>query len=304
MHDAQPPLILYVPGLLPKPQPDVHHTALRRCLLAGISRIDERIAGDIESSDAFAIVPWTFDFYGSHRNFSMDAAAIEQLLQKPEATPEDIAEAASWKRRFTRWIYHLGNRMPFLIPHLASERLEIHLRDLRRYVRNQRGIAERIRHKVKSPLRDAARAGREILLIGHSMGSVIAYDALWQMSHRDGDNVRIGLLLTMGSPLGQPYIQQRIQGNGRDGATRFPDNVTQWKNVSAVGDLTAIDPELANDFSTMVGLDVLESLEDERIHTWYRLDGELNVHAEYGYLVHEATARIVSDWWIGARSGC
>ena len=32
--------------------------------------------------------------------------------------------------------------MPFLIPHIANERLELHLRDLRRYVRNRDEIAE------------------------------------------------------------------------------------------------------------------------------------------------------------------
>ncbi len=298
MTDSPKPLILYVPGLLPKPTPSVHGPALLRCLLAGIARIDADVAGEIERSDSFQLVPWTFDFYGKHRDFNIDRDAITQLLEKSGPSREDITEARSWRRRFTRWLYRLGNRLPFLIPHLASEKLEIHLRDLRRYTLNQRGIAERIRHKVKAPLRAAALAGRPVLLIGHSMGSVIAYDALWQMTHRDGDDVEIDLLLTMGSPLGQHYIQQRIKGSGKEGACRFPGNVARWKNLSAVGDLTAIDPELGNDFGAMTAHGNLQSLEDERIYTWYRLDGELNVHAEYGYLANEVTAGIVHDWWL------
>ncbi len=298
MTDSPKPLILYVPGLLPKPTPDIHRPALLRCLLSGIARIDDDVAGEIERSDCFELVPWTFDFYGKHRDFNIDRDAINELLQKSGPSREDIAEASSWKRRFTRWLYRLGNRMPFLIPHLASEKLEIHLRDLRRYTRNQRGIAERIRHKVKAPLRAAARSRRPVLLIGHSMGSVIVYDALWQMSHRDGDDVDIDLLLTMGSPLGQHYIQQRIKGSERVGAARFPGNVEVWKNLSAVGDLTAIDPELRNDFGAMTAHGTLQSLEDVRIYTWYRLDGELNVHAEYGYLANEVTAGVVHDWWL------
>ena len=298
MTDAPKPLILYVPGLLPKPTPNVHRVALLRCLLAGIARIDGRVASDIEQSDCFELVPWTFDFYGQHRDYAIDRDAIEELLQKSGPSREDVAAASSWRRRFTRWLYRLGNRMPFLIPHLASEKLEIHLRDLRRYTRNQRGIAERIRHKVKAPLRAAARSGRPVLLIGHSMGSVIAYDALWQMTHRDGDDVEIDLLLTMGSPLGQHYIQQRIKGSGQDGASRFPGNIGRWENLSAVGDLTAIDPELRNDFGAMISPRGLQSLEDRRVYTWFRLDGELNVHAEYGYLANEVTAGIVHDWWL------
>ena len=29
----------------------------------------------------------------------------------------------------------------------------------------------------------------------------------------------------------------------------------------------------------------------------FRHDGELNVHAEYGYLVNKVTAAVVADWW-------
>ena len=293
---------MYVPGLLPKPPPDVHREALLRCLSTGLSRIDEDVSNDVAQSGAFQVVPWTFDFYGGHRDFTMDSRAIDALLQQDDASPNDMASAKSWKRRFTIWLYRLGNRLPFLIPHLASERLEIHLRDLRRYTHNQRGIAERIRHKVKTPLRAAASSDRPILLIGHSMGSVIAYDALWQMTHRDGDDIEIGLLLTMGSPLGQRYIQNQLKGSGLNGTMRFPANIRHWKNLSAIGDLTAIVPELTNSFGLMVNQGSLESLEDERIFTWYRLEGELNVHAEYGYLVNKATARIVRDWWLKARA--
>ncbi len=298
MTETAHPIILYVPGLLPKPEPEAHKDALQRCLLAGLRRIDDDVAAAVATTaGGFDIVSWTFDFYREHRDFEIDRGAVDDVISQPAAGARDIAEASSWRRRMTRWIYHLGDRLPFLIPHLASERTEVHLRDLRRYVHDDNGIADHTRRMLKVPIRAAAEGKHPLLLIGHSMGSVIAYDALWEMSHHDGDHAHVDLLLTMGSPLGQRYMQKRIRGNEHRGAERYPGNIRAWQNLSAVGELTSIDPKLQDDFGELLELDLVESFVDEEIFTWFRLNGMLNVHSEYGYLVTEATARIVADWW-------
>ena len=298
MSDTAHPVILYVPGLLPKPEPEVHKDALQRCLLAGLSRIDDEVATAVATTaGGFDIVSWTYDFYRTHRDFEIDRGAIDELISQPAAADRDIAEATGWRRRMTRWIYHLGDRLPFLIPHLANERTELHLRDLQRYVHDDNGIADHTRRMLKIPIRAAAEARRPLLLIGHSMGSVIAYDTLWEMSHHDDDHAHVDLLLTMGSPLGQRYMQKRIRGHELDGAERYPGNIRAWQNLSAVGELTSIDPTLRDDFGELLELGLVEWFADEEVFTWFRLNGMLNVHSEYGYLVTEATARIVADWW-------
>jgi len=296
------PLILYVPGLLPKPEPGPHRDALFRCLIAGIRRHDEKVALDIAANlHCFDVISWTYDFYKTHRDIALDQAAIEAVIQQSCASKEDIAEAASWQRRLARWIFSLADIMPFLIPHIANERLELHMRDLRRYVRNSNEIAEHTRQMLKIPLRTATEARRPILLIGHSMGSVIAWDSLWQMTRGDDDRAAVDLFLTIGSPLGQNYIQRRLQGGSESGANRFVSGIRRWINLSAVGDLTAVDPDLADDFSEMVDLGMVDSIDDHRLHNYFRLDGVLNVHAEYGYLANDVTARLVSDWWLRCR---
>ena len=292
------PLIIYVPGLLPKPEHGPHRDALFRCLIAGIRRQDEKVALDIAANlHCFDVVSWTYDFYRTYRDITLDAASIDALIAQDGATDADIAEASSWKRRLARRVFSLGDLMPFLIPHIATERMELHLRDLRRYVRNNNGIAEHTRQMLKAPLRAAFEAQRPILLIAHSMGSVIAYDSLWQMAHSHHDHVRIDQLLTMGSPLGQNYIQRRLQGKGETGERRYPNNIRRWVNLTSVGDLTAINPNLAHDFGEMLESGLVDSIEDAELHNYFRLDGKLNVHAEYGYLANDVTAKVVTEWW-------
>ena len=198
-------------------------------------------------------------------------------------------------RRLARWMFTLADKLPVLIPHIATERVRLHLRDLRRYTQNRNELAEHTREMLKVSLRDARDQQRPILLIAHSMGSVIAYESLWQMSRANREAMHVDLLLTMGSPLGQSYIQKLLKGNDAIGAVRYPTNIRRWINLSAVGDLTAIDPYLKNDFGDMLRAGLVECIDDHIIHNWFRLDGVLNTHAEYGYLVNPETAKIVAE---------
>lgn len=292
------PLILYVPGLLPKPEPSIHREALRRCLVEGLRRHDEAVADDVSKAErSFDVVAWTYDFYGEHRDFSIDTAAIDELLSRDAASADEIRESTSWPRRTLRWLYRVGDFFPFLVPHLANERLELHLRDLRRYARNRNGIADHAREMLKVALRAAWKADRPILLVAHSMGSVIAFESLLQMSRDDRDDFTLGLFLTMGSPLGQRYLQRHLIGREERGAARYPSNIRRWINLAAAGDMTALDPHLANDFREMLDFGLVGSIEDIEVYNWFRLDGKLNEHAEYGYFVNDVTAAVVSDWW-------
>jgi hypothetical protein len=300
MTDETMPLIIYVPGLLPKPEPEKHREALLRCLLAGLRRVDAEVAHAVAANEsAFELVSWTYDFYREYRDILIDTDAIAAVIEQCGASPADVAEATSWRRKLARWIYRLGDMLPFLIPHVASERVEVHLRDLLRYIGDANGSATHARRMLKIPLQRAAAGHRPVLLLAHSMGSVIAYDSLWELSHDARDRAQVDLLLTMGSPLGQRYMQKRLKGASKSGYGRYPANIRRWKNLAAAGDLTALDRDLGNDFAEMLELGLLESFEDEAIFNYYRLNGELNVHAEYGYLVNEKTARTIASWWRG-----
>ena len=42
---------------------------------------------------------------------------------------------------------------------------------------------------------------------------------------------------------------------------------------------------------------LVDDIEDREVFNFYYMNGRLNVHGEYGYLVNEVTARCVVDWW-------
>ncbi len=292
------PLVIYVPGLKPKPEPTAHRHELFRCLLEGVRRIDAESASQMKHRDhCFDIVGWTYDFYRYRRDLNIDLAAIDALIQQESATEQDIAEAMTWKRRFLRWMYAVADQFPFLMHPLADENLEIQLRDLRRYIKNDNDIAEFVRRLLKMPLLAARKSDRPGLLIGHSMGSIIAYDSLWQLSQEAETECRIDLFMTLGSPLAQKFIQRRIKGAKEVGDNRYPRGIRRWVNIAAIGDLTSIDMRMENDYQEMLDLGMTESIDDHQVFNYFRLDGELNVHAEYGYLINEVTAGFITEWW-------
>lgn len=290
------PLILYIPGLKPKPATSRYRKELWRCLLEGVNRVDTRVQKQLQDNDeCFVVVGWTSGFYGEDRDIDQDLPAIEALLQQQHASRLDISEATTWKKRCMRLVFLLGDYLPFLIPRFADRNMQMTLSDVRRYTKNIRGAGEKIRAKVMGPLRKALKDGRPVMLIGHSMGSIIAYDCLWLLGQEKLP--RVDALMTLGSPLGQKFVQRRLQGASRSGPERYPSSIRRWINIAAVGELTAIDRHFATDFGDMVELGLLDSIEDHEVFNYFRSEGQLNAHSEYGYLVNNVTASLLRDWW-------
>jgi hypothetical protein len=47
----------------------------------------------------------------------------------------------------------------------------------------------------------------------------------------------------------------------------------------------------------MIRLGLVEDIVDIETYNYYRMNGVLNVHTEYGYLVNEVTAMTIRNWW-------
>lgn len=295
----RPRHIVFVPGKNPKPPAEQHHELLWRTLCEGVRRADPELVADLEASmDAFTLVAWNPLYYGEAKDVSRDLPWIDALINTHGPSEADVREAASWHRLIDRTLYNLIDSVPTLMRLLPRPMREA-AEELSRYFENHDGVAARIRELLKQALRPRLAEDARILLIGHSMGAVIAYDTLWELSHVERHPGRVDRFLTLGSPLGMNYVRHRLLGAAREGAERYPANLRRWVNVAAVGDLTTLGREVREDYCEMSQLGLLESIEDHSrgIYNFFRNEDGLNVHRSYGYLVNPAVGRIIADWW-------
>jgi pimeloyl-ACP methyl ester carboxylesterase len=286
-----------VPGLKPKPRPEVYQPQLLRVLLAGLARSRPAAARWLEEhAEAFVVVAWTHLFYGTYRDIALDLPGIEQLLAQQAPTEQDRRELASWPRRLKRVAHVIGDALPLLGRRLAQPATRLQMHEATRYLRNRDGIGVAIRALLRAELDAAWAAGDRVLVIGHSLGSVIAYDTLWDLSNEAAGG-RVDLFVTIGSPLATRFIRRRLRGAGVEGAAAYPRNIRRWVNLSARGDTTALKPRVKPFFYEMLDLGLTESIEDHAdLENYFRGSIGLNAHESYGYLAQRTLAEIVGDW--------
>lgn len=149
---------------------------------------------------------------------------------------------------------------------------------------------------------------KNILLISHSMGTVIAYDVLTQLV----PDIDIHTFITMGSPLGLPTIIKKIfaEQNKKmqgDNLVNTPENIRHaWINFSDLKDRIALNYNLHDDFKPnqhgVAPVDVV-------VENDYEYQGKRNHHKSYGYLrapevakvIHEFMAEEPGSWLAGLK---
>jgi hypothetical protein len=292
------PRIIFVPGLNPKPPPDLYRRQLTRVLTAGLTRSRPGAGAWLAANaDAFRLVAWTFLFYGAYRDITVDMPGIERLLAQPVPSTQELSELHALPRLLKRWSFVLGDTWPLLGRWLAPPNTRRLMHEANRYLKNRDGIGSSIRATLREELDSAWRAGAPILLIGHSLGSVIAYDTLWELSRERESAQCIDLFVTMGSPLATHFIQRKVRGSREHGAARYPTNIRRWANFTARGDTTALRPRLTPTFAEMVTLGLVASIDDVvGFDNYFRGDLGLNEHEAYGYLSQPSVGAVIGDW--------
>lgn len=290
--------IIYVPGKNPKPQASQHRELLWKTLLEGVRRADRSIASSLQSHyPQFQLVSWNHLFYHTYKDITPDIPWIDALINKHGPTELDIQEAHSWHNRLGRLLFTLADHFPLIIP-LLPKAVNSAATEMNRYFDNIDNVAYNIRTLLKQRLRPLIEKNEPILLIGHSLGSAIVYDALWELSNLEGLHGKVDFL-TIGSPLGMHYVQRRLMGMKENGEKSYPKLIRHWINLSSEGDIIALERNFHNSFKEMITQGLVKSIEDHNhgIYNYFRSDEGLNCHRSYGYLVNPAVGSIVAEWW-------
>jgi pimeloyl-ACP methyl ester carboxylesterase len=291
--------VIFVPGKNPKPPAEQHRELLWRTLLEGVRRAVPNCFDDLAAHEKdFRLIAWNNLYYQQSKDISRDLPWIDALINTHTASVEDIHQANSWKIKLDKLFIKIADIFPFIIP-LLSKPIRRSAYETDRYFENKNNVACRIRGLLKEELRSRLSNNEKVLLIGHSMGSIIAYDTLWELSQEEKLSGKIDMFLTIGSPLALNFIQSRLMGHDRNGKQKYPANIRHWVNISSVGDVVAVERDFSKSFKKMRSLNMIESIDDhcDGIYNYFHNEEGLNVHRSYGYLVNPAVGKVIADWW-------
>jgi hypothetical protein len=222
-----------------RPQEEWEHELLERWWIAAADlSLENRNKG---GTDALGEDPW------------IEPPGLEGRARTPDFVQAVLRQLT--KSRFFRPI-----APTVLISELRQVRLFLHEPNFKK------AILERFRQKM-SP--------ETSVVIGHSLGSVVAYEALFLPSEWN-----IKLFVTIGCPLGIPNVVfEALSPKPVNGRGARP-NVTRWVNIADRGDLVALEKKLAPKFG---------DVEDVLVHNGWKS------HDVLRYLSAPETGKVVSD---------
>ncbi len=96
-------------------------------------------------------------------------------------------------------------------------------------------VRQNIIERFLSVVRSEMQAGRELDIVSHSWGTVVAYEALRQLEDEGSSAPLVRNFFTVGAALSIGPVKMRLRPANRNG--RKPANVRRWINLDARGDV-------------------------------------------------------------------
>ncbi|MFO8028420.1 MAG: hypothetical protein R6U28_01030 [Cyclonatronaceae bacterium] len=168
--------------------------------------------------------------------------------------------------------------------------------------RDEEPEACRKKELIKQRLADTLEAHREdeVLLIAHSMGSIVAYDVL----NFFAAETRLHTLVTIGSPLGLPLVVSRIAAQyktrprGKKEMVTPPGIYGNWFNMYDILDRITLGYALSRNYR--FNEHAIRPRDFSVVNDYHNHEGEHNPHKSYGYLRTKELVRVMEDFLANA----
>jgi len=173
--------------------------------------------------------------------------------------------------------------------------------DIAHYWDEETKFGSDVRYEMIGPLRRAMRRKGKILVISHSLGTMVAYDTFWKFSHmsehrHDSSTRSVDTWITLGSPLADETVKRNLKGASLSGGRRYPSIVRHWLNFSAEDDYISHDGTVENDYRDMLRQDLVSGISDQDIYNLAVRNGRSNPHSSAGYLIHPKVIAAIGAW--------
>jgi hypothetical protein len=122
-------------------------------------------------------------------------------------------------------------------------------------------VREELRNRLLDDLRTAEKQAERIVLVTHSMGTMVAYDVLRNCSGCP----QVDTLFTIGSPLGVKEVQDELVTESKRQVDFPAATLRRWINVyDPLDPICGADPKFADDYQEVEG----KRIEDVKESNW------------------------------------
>jgi hypothetical protein len=309
-------VIIGLHGLANKPPQDRHAQSWQAAITEGLTALGQPLPFHYHD------VYWA-DLLYKYPLHNDPVFHFDSLFDQEPYRPVDPAKLRTYHDSWTDNLYAaasdvLDNLTDYLARKPSVERwvdglLLKKLKDLGFYydaakqVHNRAGQPQLVRQVLENELEQALARyqGWQIMLISHSMGTIIAYNTLRRLGKPAANglapDLEVAHLVTLGSPLGVPFVKVRVmedhgQGPNHRHQVRTPSLVTKsWRNFADRYDPVNLDIRLADDYRPNArGVQVIDDLVANDYVSPYT--GKANHHKIYGYLRCPEVAQHILDF--------
>ncbi|MDH5355757.1 MAG: alpha/beta hydrolase [Gammaproteobacteria bacterium] len=304
-------IIIGIHGLANKPPKEELEEYWYKSIAEGLDNIGAKSEGI-----NFKLVYWANYLYKyqlhREKGYEFDSYYNNEPYIKAKPNALEVHDD-DWKDKFRAFTGNiLGSGMDwakrsFDFDGLANAVLKAKLKDLDFYYQGKNVITQ---EGQKQSAKDVFRAeltnvllehqNDQIMLIAHSMGSIIAYDVLRNLG-RNSPGTKVDHFITIGSPLGLPHVKNQIvrdresMGFAMAQEVRTPTVITKsWVNYSDPLDPVALDTCLSDDYGP--NDNEVQVIDDIVINDYLSELENRNHHKSYGYLRTPEISKSISTF--------